>query len=387
MHMKRIINSSLTVLFLTLATGLYAQQSAQTREYIYVGTFDERGSEGIYVFEFDRVSSRLMLVQTISGKKGPSFLAIHPGRRNLYSVNREGMQESDKNGSVSSFRIDQANGRLTLINEQSSAGAGPCHISIDPKGRFAYVSNYSGGNLALLPIEGKDGRLEAAKTVIQHSGSSVNPRRQGEPHMHSAIPSKKGRHVFASDLGIDKIAVYAVTAEGGLVEVVTSSANANPGSGPRHFALHPKGAMAFSAEELSSTVSSFRLDPGTGALQPVSRVTTLPPDFTGNNSVADIHVSPDGRFVYVSNRGHNSLACFSINSKTAELYHKGNFDTRGETPRNFLIDPKGEYVLVANQATDNIVLFKRDKENGSLAYSGVQAHVPAPVCVITLSLK
>jgi 6-phosphogluconolactonase len=385
-QMKRIAGIA-TLLQLMLVAGLTAQSSAPQREFIYVGTFDERGSQGIYVFRFDRNASKFELIQTVRGKSGPSFLSIHPNKRYLYSVNREGMQPSDQHGSVSSFRIDVSNGKLSLINEQSSMGAGPCHVSVDPRGRQVYVSNYNSGSLAVLPIEARDGSLDPASAVIQHSGNSVHATRQEKPHMHSAIPTKNGRHLLASDLGIDKIVVYALSPDGAPVEVHSSTARANPGSGPRHLALHPKGLMAFSAEELSSTLSSYRLDPGTGALQPANRHTTLPAGFSDNNSVADVHVSPDGKYVYVSNRGHNSLAFYSINPRTAELYYQGHHDTRGQTPRNFMIDPKGEFVLVANQNSDNMVLFKRNRETGALVYSGVQVSVPAPVCILHLNLK
>lgn len=384
--MKKIAGFA-TLLQLILVAGLAAQSSAPQREFIYVGTFDERGSQGIYVFRFDRNASKFELIQTVQGKRGPSFLSIHPNKRYLYSVNREGMQATDQQGSVSSFRIDASDGQLTLINEQSSMGAGPCHISVDPRGRQVYVSNYNSGNLVVLPIEARDGSLDPAAAVIQHSGSSVHPNRQEKPHMHSVIPTKNGRYVLASDLGIDKIVVYALNPDGGLVEVHSSTASANPGSGPRHLDLHPKGLIAFSAEELSSTLSVYRLDPGTGALQSVHRHTTLPEGFNGNNSVADVHVSPDGKFVYVSNRGHNSLAFYSIDPQTAGLSYQAHHDTRGQTPRNFMIDPKGEFVLVANQNSDNLVLFKRNRETGALVYSGVQVNVPAPVCVLHLTLK
>lgn len=371
---------------LILAGPLVVAQQSGAKEILYAGTFSERGSQGIYVLQFDRATGKLTELQTVSGKESPSFLEVHPNGKYLYAVYREGMTKEDKNGTVAAYSIDQSTGKLTKINEQSSEGSGPCHVSLDPKGRFAYVSNYGGGNLAVYPVN-KDGSLDKSSDVVQHEGGSVNQNRQTAPHMHSIIPTRNGKFIYASDLGIDKIMIYKVNHKTGKLSAAKSPfVESTAGSGPRHFALHPNGSFAFSAEELSSTIASFKVDKSTGALNQVDRVTMLPDDFDGNNSAADIHVSPDGKFVYASNRGHDSLVIYAIDPDSGKLTFVGHEGTRGEHPRNFCIDNKGAYVFVANRDNDNVVVFKRDAASGKLTYTGEEASVPAVVCIQQIEL-
>lgn len=380
--MKHLI---LFTFFILVGPFAIAQQSG-SKEVLYVGTFSDRGSQGIYVFQFDRAQGKLTELQTVTGKESPSFLEVHPNGEYLYAVYREGMTDEDKNGTVAAYRIDRSTGKLTMINEQSSEGSGPCHVSLDPQGKLAYVSNYGGGNLAVFPVH-QDGSLGKASDVVQHQGGSVNPDRQQAPHMHSIIPAQNGKFIYASDLGIDKIMVYEVDHQKGKLSAAKSPFVENtPGAGPRHFALHPNGNFAFSAEELSSTIASFRVDQATGALSQVDRVNMLPENFTGNNSAADIHVSPDGRFVYASNRGHDSLVIYSIDPASGKLTFVGHEDTRGGHPRNFCIDHQGAYVFVANRDGDHVVVFKRDANTGKLTYTGEEARVPAAVCIQQLEL-
>ena len=372
-------------LLLLAGTAVLAQSSS--KDILYVGTYAERGSEGIHVLAFDRATGTLSEQQTVKDKESPSFLTVHPNRKYLYAVYREGQNAEDKNGTVAAFSIDPATGNLSKINEQSSEGPGPCHISIDPKGKLAYVSNYSGGSLAVYPI-GADGRLEKASEMIQHTGGSVNPNRQKEPHMHSIIPSADGNVIYASDLGIDKIMMYQPDrSTGKLSPAQPPHASSTPGAGPRHFTLHPSGPWVFSIEELSSTIASYQVDESTGALVLVDRVSTLPEGTTAEgNTTADVHVSPDGKFVYGSNRGHNSIAIYSIDADTGKLRYVGNEPTRGERPRNFCIDTQGEFVWVANRDTDNVVIFRRDTDSGKLTYTGNETKVPAAVCIQQLRL-
>lgn len=373
-------------ILLVLAGPLVVAQQAGAKEILYVGTFSERGSQGIYVLQFDRTTGKLTELQTVSGKESPSFLEVHPNGKYLYAVYREGMTKEDKNGTVIAYSIDQATGKLTKINEQSSEGSGPCHVSLDSKGRFAYVSNYGGGNLAVYPVN-KDGSLDKPSDVVQHEGGSVNQNRQTAPHMHSIIPTRNGKFIYASDLGIDKIMIYKVNHKTGKLSAAQSPfIESTPGSGPRHFALHPGGNLAFSAEELSSTIASFKVNKSTGALKQVARVNMLPDDFNGNNSAADIHVSPDGKFVYASNRGHDSLVIYAIDPDSGKLTFAGHEGTRGEHPRNFCIDNKGAYIFVANRDNDNVVVFKRDTASGKLTYTGEEASIPAAVCIQQIKL-
>lgn len=372
-------------LFFLAATGVMGQSSS--KDILYVGTYSDRGSKGIYVLEFDRTTGKLREVQTIEDKESPTFLEVHPNGRYLYAVYREGMDANDQHGTVTAFEIDPASGKLNKINEQSSEGAGPCHVSIDPEGKLAYVSNYGGGNLAVYPIR-KDGSLDKASDVVQHSGSSVNENRQKEPHMHSIIPSDNGKFIYASDLGIDKIMIYQPDRKTGkLTPAKTPYAESVPGAGPRHFTFHPNGQLAFSIEELSSTIASYKVDKISGALQGVDQVPTLPANVqTQNNTTADIHVSPDGKFVYASNRGHDSIVIYGIDAKNGKLSYVGHEPTQGAHPRNFCMDDQGEFVFVANRDNDNVVVFDRDADSGKLSYTGNEAKVPAAVCIQQLRL-
>ena len=374
--MKRIICLAITVL--VIMEGL----SAQTREIIYAGTSSTRGSKGIYVFEFDRIQGKLKELQTLTEGNSPGFMALSPDRQMLYSIYGKGTL-TDGNGSVMAFKIDKITGLLTKVNEQSAGGQGPAHISVDPKGRFAYVSNYGDGTLSVLPIN-KDGSLANSSDFIKHTGSSIVVGRQETPHIHSAIPSADGQFLYISDLGIDKIMIYKVNDNGKLTPADIPFSTSTSGSGPRHFTIHPNGKFAYSAEELSSTVASFRVNKKNGALYPIERLNMLPNGFTERNSAADIHFSPDGKFLYASNRGHESLVIYKANSRNGKLTLVGHEGTGGKHPRNFMIDKNGEFALTANQNTDNIVIFRRDKQTGKLMPTGDQVMVPAVTCLIQL---
>lgn len=367
--------------------GLLTSANGQQKksEFLYVGTFSDRASKGIYVFDFDRDSGKLLDVQAVSHKDSPSFLEVHPTRKVLYAVYREGIDRHDKAGTIVAYKIDSASGKLTMLNEMSTYGADPCHVSIHPGGKLAFVSNYNGGNIAVYALDDK-GLLKDTTMVLQHHGSSINPARQKEPHMHSAIPSSDGRYVYASDLGTDKIMIYRVKGQK-LVPAREAFQKSTPGAGPRHFAMHPTGRYAYSIEELSSTVAAYRLNRKTGALIAIQRIPTLPKDSLQiANSTADIHVSPDGRFLYASNRGHDSLVIYGIDQTTGKLIYIGHQKTLGGHPRNFFIDQQNQFVFVANRDQDNVVVFRRNMETGALEYTGEQVEVPAAVCVRLLEM-
>ena len=368
------------IIFFTGSENIFAQTSP--KDIIYAGTSSARGSKGIYVFQFDRSLGKLTELQTVTKGISPNFLALSPDRKYLYAIYSTGTIQ-DGNGSVMSFKIDPSTGFLTKLNEQSSEGNGPANISIDPKGRFAYVSNYGGGSLAVYPIN-KDGALEKASDVIKHTGTSIVQGRQEGSHVHSIIPSKDGKFVYVSDLGIDKVMIYQVQKSGKLVPAIIPFVKNVPGSGPRHFAIHPNGNFAYSAEEISSTIASFRIDKLNGSLSPLERLNMLPAGFTDKSSAADIHFSPDGKFLYASNRGHESLVIYAVDPKTGKMSLVGHENTGGKHPRNFMIDKRGEYVLTANQNTDNIVVFSRDKQTGKLIPTGEQVLVPAVLCLVQL---
>ncbi|MES3019280.1 MAG: lactonase family protein [Bacteroidota bacterium] len=373
-----------SILLLSISLGFLANVFAQmsSRDIIYAGTSSTRGSKGIYVFEFDRKEAKLRELQTVTEGSGPGFLALNPDKKTLYSIYSKGTL-LDGNGSVMSFKIDPKSGFLTKLNEQSAGGKGPAHVSVDPKGRFVFVSNYGDGTLSVFPIN-KDGSLAKASDFIKHTGSSIVVGRQESPHIHSAIPSPDGKFIYVSDLGTDKIMIYKVDHMGKLSPGDVPFSTSTPGSGPRHFAIHPNGNFAYSAEEISSTVASFRIEKKTGALSALERVNMPPESFKERNSAADIHFSPDGKYLYASNRGHESLVIFKVEPDNGKLSLVGHEGTGGKHPRNFMIDKKGEYALTANQNTDNIVIFRRDKQSGKLKPTGDQVTVPAVICLIQL---
>jgi 6-phosphogluconolactonase len=370
------MNKLLTTVLLGASLAAHAQS---TKEIMYVGTYSVRGSEGIYVFEFDRKIGTMQPIQSVSNAKSPSFLALHPSGNYLYSVN-EGAAKTE--GGVSSYAVDRATGKLTFMNGQSSLGAGPCHVSVDQTGKTAFVSNYGGGSLAVLPIKA-DGTLGEATDSVQDTGMGPNTQRQEKAHVHSATLAPDNRFVYVADLGIDKLNIYDIDVKASKVKPAsTPYATVKPGSGPRHFTFHPNGKYAYLVEELTSSVAVFSRNPKTGALTMLEdNVKTLPADFTSPNTSADIHIDPSGKFLYQSNRGFNGLAIFAIGSN-GKLTKVGDQLTEGKTPRNFLIDPKGEFVFVAHQDTDNITIFRRDQKTGTLNYTGNSVKVPAPVCVI-----
>ncbi len=353
-------------------------QAQSSKEIMYVGTYSVRGSEGIYVFEFDRKTGAMNQIQTVSNGKNPSFLAIHPSGNYLYAVN----EGPDKLGGASAYSIDKATGKLRFLNSQSTLGSGPCHVSVDKTGKTAFVSNYGGGSLAVFPIEA-DGKISAASDSVQDSGTGPNEKRQEKPHVHSATIAPDNRFVYVADLGTDKLNIFAIDPKTSTVKPAsTPYASVKPGSGPRHFTFHPNGKYGYLVEELTSTVATFSRNAQTGALTLLEdNLKTLPDDFTGQNTSADIHIDPSGKFLYQSNRGANTLAIFSI-SNDGKLTKIGDQPTEGKTPRNFLIDPKGDFIFVAHQDSDNITIFKRDQRTGKLTYTGQSVNVPAAVCVL-----
>lgn len=373
--MKRLVT-------LGLLSVMSCLSALAQKEIIYVGTYSVRGSEGIYVYEFDRKTGAMQQIQAMGNAKSPSFLALHPSGNYLYSVN-EGSQIGPNNaGAVSAYAIDAKTGKLAFLNTQSSLGNGPCHITIDKTGKTAFVSNYGGGSLAVLPIL-SDGKLAVATDSVIDVGSGPNKQRQEKPHVHSAILSPSNKTVYVSDLGTDQINQLKINASTATVESAKPPfVPVKPGSGPRHLTFHPNGQFAYVVEELTSSVAIFRRNTATDELVLLQDgVKTLADNFDKKNTSADIHIDPAGRFLYQSNRGENTLAIFAI-APDGMLTKVGSQPTMGKEPRNFLIDPKGEFLFAANQNSDNIVLFRRDTKTGKLTYSGKTVAVPSPVCVL-----
>jgi 6-phosphogluconolactonase len=359
----------------------------QQETLVYIGTYTTKGSEGIYIYRLDLSSGDLTYVGKATGIDNPSYLALHPDRRYLYAVNETEEFAGQPGGAVSAFAIDPQTGALTYLNQQASHGAAPCQLSVDQTGKFVLVANYTSGNASVLPIQA-DGRLGEATHIIQHQGSSINPRRQAGPHAHSINLDPANHYVFVADLGLDKVMIYRLDLnQGKLVPNESPSAQVKAGAGPRHFTFHPGGRYAYVINELDSTVTAFSYDSTSGALEALQTVSTLPPDFEGTSHCADIHITPSGQFLYGSNRGHDSIVIFAIDQGTGKLSYVGHEPTQGRTPRNFALDPTGAFLLAANQNSDTIVTFRIDPQTGQLTTTGHVTNVPTPVCIKMMPLS
>ncbi len=340
---------------------------------MYAGTYTNKGSQGIYVFSFDKKTGLLNLSSNTIGISNPSFIAISPDKKMLYAV------EENNPGMINAFAINQSNGKLSFINTENTGGAGPCYVSIDKKGKLCLVANYSSGNISVLPIL-FDGSLGEPIQTIQHDSVQAIKNKDGKPHAHSVNIAPNNKDVFVTDLGIDKIMSYTLDEKSGkLNPSKIPYIKTGNGSGPRHFDFHPNGKFAYCIFESASAIMGYKYRNGT--LEQLESITTLPNDFSKINYCADIHISPDGKFLYGSNRGHNSIVIYSINQRTGKLKLIGHQSTLGDFPRNFVIDPDGNYLLVANQKSDNIQVFKIDRKKGYLKAINSEIKVSMPVCL------
>jgi len=348
---------------------------------VFVGTYTTGKSEGIYLYRMNLSSGELKHIATTRGVVNPSFLTLDPTGRYLYAVNEITDFGGKPGGAVSAFAINRKTGELQFLNQQPSLGSAPCYVTVDRTGRFLLVANYGGGNVSVIPIE-RDGGLGGATDVDQHQESSVNRDRQDGPHAHSIVLDQANRFAYSCDLGTDKIMIYRFDSKKGKLTANQQPwAQVKPGAGPRHFTFHPDSKSAYVINELDSTVTAFRCDSASGTLEETQTVRTLPEGFSEMNSTADIHVAPSGKFLYGSNRGHNSIVVFEIDNRTGKLRFIEHVATGGRTPRNFAIDPTGTFLLAANQASDTIVTFRIEAGTGRLKPTGYVTSVPSPVCL------
>lgn len=368
-------------------TGLLAAQREANgfkEMLLYIGTYTSGGStsEGIYIHKFDSTTGRVSPYKIVAGVEEPSFLAVDRNRKFLYAVNETVEYKGKKSGAVSAFSIDQKTGSLTFLNKQSSRGGAPCHISVSRDGKFVLVANYVGGNAAVLPVKA-DGSLGQAVDLEQHAGSGPDKARQEAAHSHSIMLDAENKYAFVNDLGIDRIMIYEFDPKNGRLAPNPKQPfyQSKPGAGPRHFKFHPQGKYAFAINELDMTVSSLSYDQSNGTLKEIQTISTVPAGFSGENTCADIHISPDGRFLYASNRGHDSIVAYRIEPMSGRLELIEHVSTQGKTPRNFAIDPSGAFMLVANQRSDSIVTFSIDLKSGRLSFTGQTISVPSPVCL------
>lgn len=365
-------------LLVTICISFCTLAISAQKYYLFAGTYTTGKSKGIYVFEFNSKTGEVQWVSNTDSSSNPSFLAVAPNGKYLYAVNETGR---DQPGRVSAFSFDKSNGQLSFINQQLSGGDDPCFITTDATGKWAIVANYSGGSLSAFPLN-KDGSLLPYTQLIQHKGSSANKQRQEKAHVHASFFSPDYQYILAPDLGMDKVMVYqfAAASKKPLQPAPVPFAASAPGSGPRHLSFHPNRKYMYLLEELTGTVKVYTYNKG--ILNPLQIIATHPANYKGQPGSADIHVSPDGKFLYASNRGdENNIAIFSINASNGKLTSVGYQPVRGAQPRNFMIDPTGRFLLVANQKTSNIVVYRRDMATGLLQATLQQIEVPNPVCL------
>ena len=382
MRSTRYVSVCLLALSAILPSARLAGAAKAPREYlVYFGTYTDKGSKGIYVCRFRPSTGKLTPVELVAETVSPSFLAVDPAQRYLFAANEIGDYQNAKSGSVSSFAIDRRSGKLTALNTVASRGADPCHLTVDKSGNHVLVANYTGGSVAVLPVK-PDGRLGEASDVVQHLGSSVDPERQKEPHAHDVVLTPDNRFAVVADLGLDKLLVYRFDLENGKLSPNDPPfGQVKPGSGPRHIALHPNGRWAYVIDEMGNTVTAFDWDGDKGSFHELQTITTLPKDFKGENSTAELVVHPKGRYLYGSNRGHDSIAVYAIDPAKGMLTSIEDVPTLGKEPRNFALDPAGAYLFAANQNSNTVVVFRVDPRNGRLAATGEKVAVMSPVCV------
>jgi 6-phosphogluconolactonase len=374
--------------FQTITKGEYMRNS----RLMYIGTYTEpilfgtgqilQGKgKGIYAYSFDKQDGNLKYLGLAEGIINPSYVAVASNGRVLYAVNEIKMWQSQSTGTVSAYKIGATASDLQFLNLLPTMGTDPCHLAFDKSGRYLAVANFKTGSISIFSISA-DGSLGKQTAFEQHKGSSIDSMRQAGPHAHAVIFDPENRFLLVPDLGLDKVVVYAFDeVTGSIVREDSKTLQLSAGSGPRSLVFHPSKAYAYVINELSSTVTVMRTTGGTPLMEEIQTISTLPQGYHGDSTCADIHITPNGAFLYASNRGHNSLAIFKIHSQSGTLTSLGHVSVRGKTPRNFAIDPEARFILVANQDTDNIAVFRIDQNTGLLSFTGIEVEVPTPVCI------
>lgn len=376
-----------SILFTSVAmTGLFTASvvpasAAEGRERVYFGTYGDGPTAGVYVAELDLATGAVSEPHLAGRAVNASFVALAPDHRHLYAVAEVSSLGGRRTGGVVAFAVAPETGALRAVNEQSSHGAGPCHLVVDKAGKNVLVADYEGGAVAVLPIDAH-GALRPASSVMQHHGHGVNRERQEAAHAHSVNLDAANHFAFVCDLGVDKIFVYRFDPQAGKLSPNQPPAvKVADGAGPRHFAFDPTGRFAYAIDELDSTITAFWYDADNGTLSRVQTVSTLPKDFHGVNTASEVAVHPSGKYVYGANRGHDSIAIFTVDAASGKLTPDGHESTQGKTPRNFAIDPTGSFLLAANQDSNSVVVFRIDASNGRLRPTGQKLRMKEPVCV------
>ncbi len=359
-----------------------APNPENTSNLFYIGCYTAAPEEGIPVCRLDPKEGSINQSGICKGVENPSFLVMNQSRTLVYSVNETADFEGKASGAVSAFLRDSSTGRLTYLNSRPSLGADPCHLSIDRSGKFILVANYSGGNASVLPLL-DDGRIGEPIEMVQHSGKGVNAARQGAPHAHSVNLSPDNRFAMVCDLGLDKIMIYSFDDKTGkLTPAKTPFFQTEPGAGPRHFTFTRDGKHAIVVNELNSTITLLAYDAMHGILTSLQSQSNIPDGFIGENSCADVHIHPNGRFVYASNRGHDSIAVYALDPSMTHLSPIQYQPTLGKTPRNFAIHPSGKFLLAANQNSGSVQVFSLDPGTGKLKETGKHLKINKPVCIL-----
>ncbi len=365
-------------------------EANSNKMWVYIGTYTGKGehaSKGIYRYDLDLATGKLSGKALAAEVSSPSYLAVYPNHKFLYAVNEGGTAETKK-GAITAFAIDPKTGNLKMLNEKTSGGDGPCHLVVDAKGKNVLAANYGGGSVTVVPIKA-DGSLGTPTAFVQHEGHGADPSRQKGPHAHAIVLDAANKFAFAADLGLDKVFVYKFDADKGtLTPNDPPSVSVAPAAGPRHFAFHPNGKFAYVINEMNLTITPFGYDADKGVLKPLKSISTVPEGVERKGfSTAEIEVHPSGKFLYGSNRGHHSIAAFSIDQKTGELTLIGHATKDIKTPRGFSIDPTGHYLIVGNQDGNSLTVFKIDQQVGKLTEVGDPVEAPSPVSVVFVPIK
>ncbi|GGG42729.1 lactonase family protein [Hymenobacter glacieicola] len=379
-HFLQMLSAGLAGSALLAACARVGSSSTAATSYlVYVGTYGPADQDNIWLYRLEPATGGLTRVTGARGGASPSFLTVDARHRTLYAVNEIDNYQGTPNGGVSAFAIDQQSGGLTLLNQQASGGTIPCYISLDKSGRHALVANYGNGTVAALPL-GEGGKLQPASSVDQHTGHGPH-KNQTNPRGHCMLPDPSGKFLFAVDLGNDTVYGYTLAPGGQLQRLPAPAHQAKPGAGPRILTFHPSKPLAYLINELDSTMTALAYDASRGTFREIQTITTLPAGFTEWNACADVHVSPNGKFLYGSNRGHNSLVVYAIDPSSGRLTLVEHVMLPGKTPRSFTFDPSGRVVLVAHQQSDTVVTYFADARTGRLTPAGISVDMTSPVCL------
>jgi 6-phosphogluconolactonase len=370
--------------FLSLILPALLLAQVLSAQIMYVGTYTEGTSKGVYAYKFDNKTGKMTPMGLMAESADPTFLALHPSGKYLYAVNEVDTFKGKRAGAVTAWSIDHATGKLTLLNQVSTASPGPCHLIVDATGKTLMVANYSGGSFTSLPI-GPDGKLGEATSFIQLHGSSIDKARQSEPHGHSVNLTKNNKFMLGADLGTDKVMIYKLdAAKATLTPNDPPFAMVKAGSGPRHLVVAPDQKHVYVLSEMGSLLSTFEFNQDTGAMKEIDTASTLPADFKGQSACAEIQIDAKGTHIYASNRGHDSIAVFDIDGKTAKPKLVQTISTGGVMPRAFVLDPTGNFLIAGNQKTDSITTFKVDQTTGKLSATGDKIALGSPVTFVFL---